>query len=234
MPAGPRPASRPGAGPGRGRPRARSTARTSPPTRRTAPPQPDRTAGPQGQSETRPQTAGRRRSSLTTRAIALAVVFLILTISYASSLRIYFAQSAQIATTQQQITDSQNRISDLQTDLARWRDPDYVKAQARARLGWVMPGEKGFTVVGQDGQPLGGGAQIASAQPPVTTEPAWWTRMWGSVEAADKPAPKPTTPTKPPAITATTKPGSLVPPSATPSAGTSPGASPTAAPSTPR
>ena len=154
---------------------------------------------------------GSRRSSITTRAIALAVVFLILTISYASSLRIYFAQSAQIASTRQQITQSQQRISDLQTDLVRWQDPAYVRTQARIRLGWVLPGETGFRVVGEDGQPLGGGAQISSAQQPVALQDAWWDKLWGSVEAADQPAPAPTKPTKEPTITAKTKPGEASP-----------------------
>jgi cell division protein FtsB len=146
---------------------------------------------------------------VTTRAIALAVVFLILTISYASSLRIYFAQSSQIAATKQQITESQNRISDLQTDLSRWNDPEYVKTQARVRLGWVLPGETGFTVVGEDGQPLGGGAEITSAEPPPAPQDAWWDKLWGSVEAADRPAPVTPQPTKEPTITTETKPGSL-------------------------
>ena len=149
---------------------------------------------------------------MTTRAIALAVVFLILTISYASSLRIYFAQSSQIAATKQQITESQNRISDLQTDLSRWNDPGYVKTQARVRLGWVLPGETGFTVVGEDGQPLGGGAEITSAEPPPVPQDAWWDKLWGSVEAADRPAPVTPQPTKEPTITTETKPGSLATP----------------------
>jgi cell division protein FtsB len=171
-----------------------------------------REAAPTAAEEARSEAAVRRRSNLTTRAIALAVVFLILTISYASSLRIYFAQSAEIATTKQQIVQSQDRIADLQTDLARWNDPEYVKTQARVRLGWVMPGETGFRVVGEDGQPIGGGAQIDSAQPAPAAQDAWWDKMWGSVEAADRPAPAKPTPTKQPTITEKTKPS----PSASP------------------
>lgn len=210
MPAGPRPTSRPGAGPGRGRPRARPAQR-----RPSAPAGPSaadaaRVAEQAAQQEAKSSAAVRRRSTLTTRAIALAVVFLILTISYASSLRIYFAQSAQIATTKQRISASQERIAELQTDLAQWEDPEYVRTQARARLGWVMPGETGFRVVGPDGQPLGGGAEIAPAQQPAVPQDAWWDKMWGSVEAADRPAPAPTPkPTKQPTITEDTKPGSL-------------------------
>ncbi len=161
--------------------------------------------------------AGGRRSSLTTRAIALAVVFLILTISYASSLRIYFAQSAEIASTRVEITQRQARIADLQTDLGRWNDPDYVRTQARARLGWVLPGETGFKVVGENGQPLGGG-EVSSAKEATPPADAWWDTLWGSVEAADKPAPAPVSvkPTKEPTITENTKPTVSPTPSATP------------------
>ena len=213
MPAGPRPASRPGAGPGRGRPRARPTARRPPAPAGPSVQDAARAAEQTAQQTARSEAALKRRSTLTTRAIALAVVFLILTISYASSLRIYFAQSAQIATTQQRISASQARIAELQTDLTRWNDPEYVRTQARARLGWVLPGETGFRVVGPDGQPLGGGAEISSASPPVVKQDAWWDKMWGSVEAADRPAPTaPPKPTKQPTITEDTKPGSLATP----------------------
>lgn len=83
-----------------------------------------------------------------------------LTISYANSLRIYFAQSHEVAATKAEIADSQSQIADLQTELGRWNDPDFIKLQARTTLGWVVPGEIGFSVVDADGKPLGGGAEI--------------------------------------------------------------------------
>lgn len=148
-----------------------------------------------------------RRSSLTARAIALVVVLLVLTISYASSLRIYFTQAHEISATRSEIVDRQQRITDLQGDLTRWGDPEYVKTQARARLGWVVPGETGFKVVGADGKPIGGGAEItAETAPAEQPQDAWWAKMWGSVEAADKPAPVLAKPTAPKPITTKTKP----------------------------
>ena len=208
MPPGPRSTSRPGAGPGRGRGRARPAARTPPPP----PPAPAATPTA-AETPTAAATAAEptRRSNLTTRAIALAVVLLILTISYASSLRIYFAQAHEIAAIKADIASRQQRIDTLSDELARWDDAAYVSAQARERLGWVVPGETGFTVVGADGEPLGGGAQIeaeAEAGPPAPPKDAWWDKMWGSVEAADKPVPpkaKPKKP-KPKPITVDTKP----------------------------
>ena len=134
--------------------------------------------------------ASRLGASLTTRAIALVVVLLVLTISYATSLRIYFAQAHDIAATQAEISERQQKIGELQGELGRWGDPDHVRTQARERLGWVVPGETGYQVVDADGNPLGGGAEIASSTAP-RDEPqdVWWAKLWGSVETADKPAP---------------------------------------------
>ena len=127
---------------------------------------------------------------MTARAIALAVVLVILTISYATSLRIYFAQAHEIAATKAEIAERQQRILQLQGDLARWDDEAYVGTQARDRLGWVVPGETGYTVVGADGKPLGGGAVItAETAPEGPAQDSWWSKLWGSVEAADQPAP---------------------------------------------
>jgi cell division protein FtsB len=183
VPSGPRQTSRPGAGPGRGNPRARSQARKPPESART----------PKAETPRRDEAAGpllRRGSILTARAIALAVVLLILTISYATSLRIYFAQAHEIASTNAEITERQQRIRELQGELASWGDEAYVRTQARQRLGWVVPGEIGYTVVGADGKPLGGGAKItAETAPDESAQDAWWSKLWGSVQAADRPAP---------------------------------------------
>ena len=83
--------------------------------------------GPRPRAETTPRLHSRRRGySLTARAIALSVVLLILTISYATSLRIYFSQAHEIATTKAEIAERQQRIHDLQGELARWGDEAYV------------------------------------------------------------------------------------------------------------
>lgn len=166
----------------------------SPPSSPTSAPA-DRATSRRGAKASKPAGVRRpgRRSSLTTRAVALAVVILMLTISYANSLRIYFAQSHEVAATKAEIADRQAKIADLQTELDRWNDPAFVKLQARTRLGWVVPGEIGFTVVDADGKPLGGGSELSTGAKPAGDEApeSWYTRLWGSVETADKPAPAP-------------------------------------------
>jgi len=148
------------------------------------------------------------RANLTARALALVVVVLVLTISYATSLRIYFSQAHEIASTKAQIADSQATIADLQSQIARWDDPAYVSAQARERLGWLVPGETGYTVVGADGKPLGGGLTLDSsaADEPGHKQTTWYDRMWGSVKTADRPAAKKADPGKRAPVSESSKP----------------------------
>jgi len=149
----------------------------------------------------------RQRASVTSRAIALAVVLLILTISYASSLRVYFNQRQDLAATREQIIKSQADINNLSDEITRWNDPNYVRTQARIRLGWVLPGERGYRVIGPDGNPITGDNQITGAnatqQPP---KKAWYAKLMGSVQTADHPQPTRPNPADAPPITEHTKP----------------------------
>lgn len=222
MPSAHRSPTRPGAGPGRGsRSRTGAQRKQAGSAERAGSVKPERLSAsehedelladdavqPRSVAEARRLEAVRRRSSLTTRAIALAVVLLVLTISYASSLRIYLSQRHEIAATQAEIALRQTQIADLQATLDRWNDPNYVKTQARARLGWVMPGETGYRVIGPDGKVTGtesvGGTSTSNA---ANTPKAWYDKLWGSVEAADaEPSAQPK-PTKQPTITQNSKP----------------------------
>lgn len=169
-------------GPGRTPRRTRTVARTSSP------------ASPVEQPDGPPRglPIWRRGLHLTRRALVMLVVLVVLVISFGGSLRIYLSQQHDLAVAEQQIRERSAQIAELETELARWNDPDYVRAQARERLGWVMPGETGYRVVGPDGKPLGGGVVIESEQvlPAGEHEPVWWDRLWGSVQTADAPARK--------------------------------------------
>lgn len=168
-------------GPGRPHRRSRAGTRTSSPvTPDAAPVKPD------------VMPVWRRGLHFTRRAMVLALVVVVLAISFGGSLRIYLSQQHDLAVAEQQIRDRSAQIADLEAELARWDDPEYVKAQARDRLGWVMPGETGYRVVGADGKPLGGGVVIESERqlPAGEHDPVWWNRLWGSVRAADAPVRK--------------------------------------------
>jgi cell division protein FtsB len=122
----------------------------------------------------------------------LALVVIVLVISFAGSLQLYFTQQRDLAVAEQDIRDRQARVDELTTELSRWDDPAYVKSQARQRLGWVMPGETGYRVVDDNGQPLGGGVSLESNERTVSTDgdQYWWQRLAGSLTTADSPVRK--------------------------------------------
>jgi TolA-binding protein len=120
--------------------------------------------------------------------MVLVLVLSVLTISYASSLKAYFQQHQQITQLQSQIASSEASIAELQQEKQRWNDPAYVKQQARARFGYLMPGETSYVVIGADGKPLAAQATLSDPRTTTTTTPtAWWTTEWRSVQLAGNP-----------------------------------------------
>ncbi|TWD78969.1 cell division protein FtsB [Kribbella amoyensis] len=182
-----------GARPG-SRPSSRSQSR--PPARRDGTQPKRRTAGQQPPRP--PRTRGSR--NLTGRAAVVLLVLGALIVSYAQSLRVWFDQHQQITALQQEIRDREKRVDQLNDEIARWDDDAYVRAQARQRLGWVMPGEVGYRVIGADGKPIGAPPDpvVPSDAQADEQQPTWYTKLWGSVEGAGKPVtPAQQTPAKP-------------------------------------
>lgn len=138
------------------------------------------------------QSTGRRLPRLTgglqitQRAVALIVVISLLTLSYVSTMRIYLDQRNDMAEARTEIAERQAAVARLEDELARWSDPAYIKTQAREKLGWVLPGEVGYRVIGTDGKVISG--QIGSIKGANDPEnQSWYERLWSSVQAADQP-----------------------------------------------
>jgi cell division protein FtsB len=130
----------------------------------------------------------RRRSRFTGRAMVLLLVLSVLTISYASSLKAYFQQHSQIQQLRSQIASSQSSIQRLEDEKARWHDPAYVREQARARFGYLMPGQTSYVVIGDDGKPLAAQSTLSDPRTSSSSTPtAWWTSEWRSVQLAGDP-----------------------------------------------
>jgi cell division protein FtsL len=130
----------------------------------------------------------RPRSRLTGRAAVLVLVLAVLTVSYASSLRAYLQQRSHINHLKSSIAQHEANIDALEAEKKRWADPAYVEQQARERLGYVMPGEKTYLVLDEDGNPLEPAAELDDpAQVISTAETPWWDDAWASVELAGNP-----------------------------------------------
>ncbi len=138
--------------------------------------------------EEAPPVKPRARLAFTKRALVLLLLLVLLAGSYLGSIRAMVMQSQQMAAAEQQIAERSARIADLESELERWRDPAYVKAQARARLGWVMPGEVGYRVIGPDGQVLSAASDIESGDVPKAggMRLPWWEELSRSIAVADR------------------------------------------------
>src|SRR4051794_35956116 len=133
-----------------------------------------------------------RGSRFTGRAMVLVLVLSVLTISYASSLKAYFQQHGQIQQLRAQIASSESSIQTLESERQHWQDPAYVKEQARARFGYLMPGQTSYVVIGADGKPLAAQATLHDPRTTTARTPtAWWTSEWRSVQLAGNPPAKP-------------------------------------------
>lgn len=127
---------------------------------------------------------------LTWRAVAFVLLMLLLLLSYGNSLRVYFKQQSDLAEANQQIASRTVEVARLQDEVKRWKDPDFIKAQARSQLGWVVPGETGYKVIGPDGKPLDNAIQLdTTSDVPDSDKVVWWQKLAGSVQAADQQSP---------------------------------------------
>jgi len=152
---GARPAGQPAGG------RPPSGRRTAPATRTRAP-QPHRFTG---------------------RAAVLGLVLLALLLAYAYPVRVYLAQQAEIAAIEERQAAQRVKIAALTEERALWDDPEYVKAQARERLHYTLPGEMPIIVLDPDA--LAGTDGDPAAEHPANPAP-WYEKLWSSIGAADK------------------------------------------------
>lgn len=118
----------------------------------------------------------------------LVLVVAVLVVSYASSLRAYLQQRAHIGELKSQIAQRERDITSLEREKQRWDDPEFLKQQARARFGYVMPGQTGLIMLGADGKPLESQTSLVDPEDVAPEAPtAWWTHEWESVKLAGNP-----------------------------------------------
>lgn len=119
------------------------------------------------------------------------LVLAVLAVSYASSLRAYLDQRHHVSALRQQIAQAQEEIDALKREKRRWRDDAFVIAQARARFAFGFPGEIGFQVLDESGEPLDLQDGLSAPQSNEDLEPEWWQTTLDSVEVAGNPPTRP-------------------------------------------
>jgi cell division protein FtsB len=131
------------------------------------------------------------RSGLTTRAAILGLVLCALVVSAALPLREFLSQRGEIDAGAAKQAAQQARVAALEKQLQQLKDPAYVRAQARLRLHFVLPGETAYVVLSPPvTRDVRGTAAVTGAMA-TGPEAPWYSQVWGSVKAADRPAPLP-------------------------------------------
>ncbi len=121
------------------------------------------------------------------RLVVLGGVVAILTVLLAPALRSYVAQQQQIGALEQRIAEQRRQVARLERERVAWRDPAYVKAQARERLRFVMPGDRAYIVL----DPQVGSEPTSPASRAAGTASegrSWFGDMWRSAQVAGGPA----------------------------------------------
>ncbi|GAA4862346.1 septum formation initiator family protein [Kitasatospora terrestris] len=136
------------------------------------------------------------RPRFTSRATVLVLVLCSLIAILAYPTRQFIAQRSEIAAQRAKAEQARQQVEELRRERARWQDPEYVKAQARERLHYALPGETPFVSVDpkptSDGRPPAAGA-VAGVRPKAAKP--WYAELWDSVDLADTAQPG----TEPPA-----------------------------------
>ncbi|MBV9352899.1 MAG: septum formation initiator family protein [Mycobacterium sp.] len=149
--------------------------------------------------ESAEQRSEQRLGFTARRAAVLAAVVCVLTLTIAGPVRTYFAQRTemhQLAATEAAL---RQQIGDLEQQKVKLADPAYIAAQARERLGFVMPGEIPYQVqlapTAEPPQPGSWGGTKSGNDP-------WYTSLWHTIADAPHgpPAPAPPPDQRPPLV----------------------------------
>lgn len=122
------------------------------------------------------------KRGVTARFVAISVVIFIIALTIAPPAQRYFTQRAQINAVEAEISVRQQRLDQAEIELQKWRDPNYVKSQARERLHFVLPGERQYIVVGVETEE----SSAEKKRTPIATKQfgsaPWYTKLISSIQ----------------------------------------------------
>ena len=128
------------------------------------------------------QQSEQRFGSTARRAAILAAVVCVLTLTIAGPVRTYFAQRTEMKQLKATEAQLRSQITDLEEQKVKLADPVFIAAQARERLGFVMPGDIPYQVqLPANATPPG-----APGGPPATakSDQPWYTALWHTIADA--------------------------------------------------
>jgi len=126
--------------------------------------------------------AVRRRPLVTGRAVLLGGLVLLLALTLAGPIRQYLAGRAELVRLAAEGRQLDQRAAELQRQLQLQGDPAYAEQQARARLTYVLPGDR-LVIIGGDGAAEGDAGALPATVP---SDPVpWYEGLLDSVRTAD-------------------------------------------------
>jgi cell division protein FtsB len=128
------------------------------------------------------QQSEQRFGSAARRAAILAAVVCVLTLTIAGPVRTYFAQRTEMQQLKASEEQLRAQIADLEEQKVKLADPVFIAAQARERLGFVMPGDIPYQVQLPENAAVPGapGGEPAKAKP----DQPWYTSLWHTIADA--------------------------------------------------
>ena len=121
------------------------------------------------------------RRGISTRLLVLFIVLFAVAVTLAPPTQHYFAQRAQISALESSVDSNRKKLEEARAELERWRDPEYIRSQARNRLHFVLPGERQYIILGvgtQAGDVSEGAAPINEDFPLGIP---WYSRIISSI-----------------------------------------------------
>ncbi|UXM92945.1 FtsB family cell division protein [Paenarthrobacter sp. JL.01a] len=115
------------------------------------------------------------------RMLALAVVMIAITVLLAPTVKIFLEKRSEISALEAEIASRKAEQTELNKQISRWQDPNYVKQQARDRINMVMPGETGYWVFGGEDAAGTPGGRTGSGSTANPENLPWVDALWESI-----------------------------------------------------
>jgi cell division protein FtsB len=121
------------------------------------------------------------RRGISTRLLIFLIALFAIAVTLAPPMQHYFAQRAQISALEAKVDSNRKSLEEARAELERWRDPDYVRSQARARLHFVLPGERQYIVLGANPETTGEESTPAQINEDFPIGITWYSRVISSI-----------------------------------------------------
>ena len=112
----------------------------------------------------------------------VAAVLILMLLATALPLRNYFQQRHAIVTAQQAIESKQEEKQQLIEEIERYQSEDYIREEARNRLGVIQPGESAYRIIDPE---MKREHATRGRDPSSEKHDPWFEQLWGQVAGAD-------------------------------------------------